>query len=154
MIDKPQIVQTTAQPAAVIHITTPRSEIQNVMGPAYSELMEAVTAQGIAPTGPWFTHHLKFSPEMFDFEIGVPIDSQVSPVGRVKAGELPARTVARTIYRGDYEGLSSAWEEFDAWIKSEGRIPEQDVWEIYTAGPETNPDPMTWRTELNRPLVR
>ena len=29
-----------------------------------------------------------------------------------------------------------------------------DLWECYVAGPESNPDPATWRTELNRPLTR
>jgi len=30
----------------------------------------------------------------------------------------------------------------------------QDLWEVYVAGPESGPDPATWRTELNRPLSR
>ena len=45
MLDKPSIVQTTAQPTAVIRLTIPRAEIQNVMGPGYRELMAAVAAQ-------------------------------------------------------------------------------------------------------------
>jgi hypothetical protein len=32
--------------------------------------MAAVAAQGIAPAGPWFTHHLRMDPATFDFEIG------------------------------------------------------------------------------------
>ena len=35
MIDTPQITQTAAQPAAVIHLTIPREEIQQAMGPAF-----------------------------------------------------------------------------------------------------------------------
>jgi hypothetical protein len=38
------------------------------------------------------------------------------------------------------------------WIKTEGHMPAQDLWEIYAAGPETSSDPTAWRTELNRPL--
>jgi hypothetical protein len=38
----------------------------------------------------------------------------VTPVGRVKAGQLPATTIARTIYHGDYDGLGAAWGEFEA----------------------------------------
>lgn len=34
MLDQPRIVQTRAQPAAVIRLTIPREEIRNVMGPA------------------------------------------------------------------------------------------------------------------------
>jgi effector-binding domain-containing protein len=153
MIDVPQIARTAARPIAVIHLTVPREEIRNVMGPGLRELMAAVAAQGIAPAGPWFTHHLRIDPATFDFEIGVPVASPVVASGRVKPGEWPASTVARTVYHGPYEGLPDAWGEFDAWIAAEGHATGPDVWERYVVGPETSPDPASWRTELNRPLV-
>jgi effector-binding domain-containing protein len=61
--------------------------------------------------------------------------------------------VARTVYHGSYEGLGTAWGEFDAWVKAQGHTPAQNLWECYVAGPETGPDPRNWRTELNRPLA-
>jgi len=152
MIDKPQIVHTAAQHTAIIHLTIPREEIQNVMGPGLSELMAAVAAQGVSPTGPWFDHHLRMDPDIFDFEIGLPVTSPISPSGRVQPGQLPAARVARTIYHGGYEGLGSAWGELDAWITAQGHIPGPDLWECFVAGPESNPDPASFRTELNRPL--
>ena len=154
MLDKPQIVQTDALLTAIIRLTIPREEIRNVMGPGIAELMAAVAAQSITPTGPWFSHHLRMLPDIFDFEICVPVDSPVEPVGRVKAGQLPVTRVARTIYRGPYEGLGDAWGEFMGWIAAQGLTPREDLWERYLTGPESNPDPATWRTELNRPLTR
>ena len=154
MLDKPQIVQTAAQITAIIRLTIPREEIQDVMGPAIAELMAALAAQGIALTGPIYAHHLRMDSATFDLEIGVPVQAPVTAVGRVKAGRLPAATVARTVYHGPYEGLGPAWEEFGAWIAAEGRLPAADLWECYVAGPESGPDPATWRTELNRPLAR
>jgi len=152
-IDTPQIAQAAAQLTAIIRLTIPREEMRTVMGPGIRELMTAVTAQGIAPTGPWFTHHLKMDPQTFDFEIGVPVASPVVAAGRVKPGQLPAAKVARTVFHGGYEGLGSAWSELDAWIKANGHTPGPDLWECYVAGPESSPDPATWRTELNRPLI-
>jgi effector-binding domain-containing protein len=154
VLDKPQIVQTEAQPAAVIRLTVPRSEIQSVMGPAIAEVMAVVAAQGITPAGPVFSHHFRMAPDVFDFEVGVPVAVSVSAAGRVVAGELPAATVARTVYHGDYEGLGSAWGEFMDWIAAEGHEPAEDLWECYVAGPEASPDPAAWRTELNLPLIR
>ncbi len=152
MLDKPQVLRTTAQPAAVIRLTVPRSEIQNVMGPSIGELMSVLAAQGITPTGPIFAHHLKMDSATFDFELGVPIGTPVAPSGHVVAGELPSATVARTVYHGPYDGLHTAWGEFDAWVRAEGHEPAQDLWECYVSGPESSPDPANWRTELNRPL--
>lgn len=154
MLDTPQIAQTTARTTAVIRLTVPRAEIRSVMGPGYRELMAAIAAQGIAATGPWFTHHLRVPGETFDFEIGVPVATPVAAAGRVEPGELRAATVARTVYRGPYEGLSGAWGEFMAWIETQGHTPAPDLWECYVAGPESGPDAAAWRTELNRPLTR
>lgn len=153
MIETPQILQTVAQSIAVIPITVPRADIRKVMGPALSELMAAVAAQGIAVTGPWFTHHLRMVPDIFDFEIGVPVAAPVTAAGRVKPSEWPVLRVARTIYRGGYEGLGDAWGKFKAWIAAQGLTPAENLWESYAAGPESSPDPANWRTELTWPLA-
>ena len=153
MIETPRIVQTAVQPTACIHLVIPREEARNVMGPGYRELMEAVAAQGVAPAGPWLNHHLRTDPEVFDFELSVPVAAPVSSVGRVTMGQLPAGRVAHTVYHGPYEGLPAAWREFEAWIAAQGHTPASDLWECYVAGPESGPDPAAWRTELNRPLV-
>lgn len=153
MIETPHITQTTAQLTAVIRVTVPRGEIQSVMGPGIGELMAAVKAQGIGPAGPWFTHHLKIDPAIFDFEISVPVSAPVAPAGRVVGGEMPAGKVARTIYRGPYEGLGEAWGEFGKWIAGCGHATREDLYECYVAGPESSPNPAEWRTELSRPLL-
>ena len=153
MLDTLQIIETTAQLTAVIHLTVPREEMRNVMGPGIGELMATIAAQGVAPAGPWFNHHLKMDPDIFDFEISVPVTAPVVAAGRVKPGRLPAAKVARTVFHGAYEGLRAAWGEFDAWVAAHGHAPASDLWECYVAGPESNPDAATWRTELNRPLT-
>jgi effector-binding domain-containing protein len=153
MFDTPVIVETAAQLTAAIRLTIACEEIRNVMGPGLTELMVTVATQGIAPTGPWFTHHLRMDPDVFDFEICLPVAEPVVATGRVKPGRLPAAKVARTIYHGSYERLGDAWGEFDAWITANGLVPASDLWECYVAGPESSPDPANWRTELNRPLV-
>jgi effector-binding domain-containing protein len=92
-------------------------------------------------------------PRTFDFEVGVPVGRPVSEAGRVKVSQLPAAKVARTIYRGSYEGLSSAWGEFGDWITSAGYTAADNLWECYITGPESGADPAAWETELNRPLT-
>ena len=152
MLATPQIIQTTAQTAAVIHLCVPRNEMMKVFGPAVGELMAALAAQGVKPVGAVFAHHIKMSPDVFDFELGVKVSAPVKATGRVKRGELPAARVARTVYSGPYEGLPAAWSEFDKWIKANGHEQAADLWELYSIGPQSTPDPADWRTELNRPL--
>ena len=153
MIDTPYIIKTKAQLTAMIHLQIPRNEIQQVMGPGISEVMAAVTVQGIGPAGTWFTHHRKMNPATFDFEICVPVNAAVKPVGRVVPGEVPVVRVARTIYHGPYEGLGAAWGEFGTWIAEHGHHGCADLYECYLAGPEISTDPADWRTELSQPLI-
>lgn len=154
MIDEPHIAETAVQEAAVIRFTIPRAEIRQVMGPGHRELAETLAAQGLAAAGPWFSHHFRMDPEVFDFEIGFPVASPVAPAGRVRPGRLPAAMVARTVYHGGYETLGDAWGELMAWIEGQGLTPAEDLWERYLVGPESGAAPAGYQTELNRPLVR
>ena len=153
MIESPTIVQIAARPTAFIHVTTPRDRIQEVMGPGIQELISTVKGQGIAIVGPWFTHHLKMEPGMFDFEISVPVASPIAASGRVHPGEWPAMRVARAVHHGGYEGLAAAWPELKAWVGANGHQAAPDIYECYLVGPESGPDPSTYRTELNQPLL-
>jgi hypothetical protein len=82
MLATPEIIETNIQEAAVIRLTIPRSEMMKVFGPAVSELMAALAAQGAEPVGAVFAHHLKMSPDTFDFELGVKVSAPVKATGR------------------------------------------------------------------------
>lgn len=151
-LSTPEIVVTKAEEAAVIRLTIPRREMMQVFGPAVGELIAALAAQGVAPVGAVFDHHLRMTPDVFDFELGVRVSAPVKAAGRVQAGRLPAAKVARTVYSGPYEGLPAAWGEFDQWMKANGHQQADDLWQVYAVGPQSTPDPASWRTELNRPL--
>ncbi len=153
MIDEPYVLTTQPRRAAVIHVTVEHAKIREVMGPGLAELQAALADQDIKPTGHWYTHHFSLTPETFDFEIGMPLDDAVFPTGRVRGGVFMGGKVARTIFRGDYPGLAGAWSELDAWISSHGLKPARDLWEVYLVGPEADPGPANWRTELSRPLL-
>ncbi|UUZ52292.1 GyrI-like domain-containing protein [Massilia sp. H-1] len=153
MLETPHIARAEPCQAAVIHVTVPRSQIQQVMGPAINEVIAAVSAQGIGPLGPVFAHHLTLSAETFDFEVGVPVSGPVTPSGRVKAGQLQGGRVARTVFQGNYDQLHAAWGQFGEWIRAQQVRTAPDLWEVYAKGPESDPNPASWRTELNQPLL-
>jgi effector-binding domain-containing protein len=152
MIENPVITQSIVQFAASVHLTVPRDAIRTVMEPGLAEVRAALGAQGLTPAGPWFTHHLRLDPKVFDFEICVPTARPIPAAGRVQPSRLPATRVARTVFHGNYEGLPGAWAEFEAWIAAREHKTAPDLWEVYMVGPESSSDPDDWRTELNRPL--
>lgn len=153
MIDTPKVVEGSARQIAYIHLTVPRDEIQFVMGPGITEIVETITAQGIAITGPWFTHHLRRPTDSFDFNICFPVATPVKETGRVKSAIIPAAQTIQTVYQGPYEGLGDAWGEFIKWIDNSNHETGEDLFECYVQGPQTSDDSSTWRTELSRQLV-
>src|SRR5690349_11716378 len=122
MIDTPKKTRTRDQNMAFVHITVAKDKIREVMGPGLKEVSAALEAQRIKPTGPWFTHHLRMDPKVWDFHICLPLEgaAKVKPTGRVAQGLLASANVVRTIYRGGYEGLGEGWGAFDTWIREQG----------------------------------
>lgn len=153
MIETPQIVELPARPIAVVRLLVPRAEIEKHMDPAVRELYATAAAQGIVPAGPFFTHHFRRPTDSFDFEAGIPVGSQITPSGRVQNAVWPAMRVARTVYPGPYEGLGEAWGQFIKWVGQQQLNASPELWEVYLKGPESSPDPASWRTELNLPLL-
>ena len=153
MISEPEIVDSPAQTVAYIHVTVPRTEIMRAMHAGLEELSAVLKAQKVAPTGPWFTHHLRRPNETFDFRICFPVNESVTDEGRVYSGEMAEARVIRTVYSGNYSGLPAAWGEFMDWIENNSYETRADLWERYVVGPETTARPDEWRTELNRPLA-
>ena len=96
---------------------------------------------------------LHIEPSGWDFEICVPAARLIAPIGRVRPGEWPAMTAARTVLHGGYDGLAEAWAKLDAWIAQQGFTAREDLWEVYTVGPESSADPAAWSTQLTRPLA-
>ena len=153
MRDEPKIHRTNSQLAATLHITVPRDQIREVMEPGLRELMATVNRQNVAITGPWFTHHFRMYPDVFDFEIGIPVESPVRAEGRVKPSVYPSIKVVEMIYQGGYEGLSEAWERFLECIDSRGYSVSEDLYECYLVGPEHENDTEKWQTRLTKPLM-
>jgi effector-binding domain-containing protein len=148
-----QVTDSPQQLVAKIPLVVEHGQMPSVIGPGISEVFSVISAQSISVVGPWFAHHYKITETHFDFAICVPVSSPVAASGRVIPGVRDATQVARAVLCGPYEHLSDGWSELMAWVEAEGLQPRSDLWEIYTAGPESGDDSSDWRTELNRPLL-
>jgi effector-binding domain-containing protein len=153
VIDTIRIIDAPARQAAVIRFHIPQKELPAVMPAAVKEVLAVLAEQGIAPAGPLFNHYLSMSGGKFEFETGFPVNQPVTPAGRVVPGTLPAARVARAVYPGPYDQLHHVWREFSERVQTAGHSPAPGLWESYVYGPESSPDPATWRTELNQPLA-
>lgn len=152
MLKTPEVIDVPQQHTAVIRLRIPCEECQQHWCSAVGELFVELERQGITPAGPVFDHHFAAPDTHFDFEIGVPTLKPVTPNGRVMPSERPAFRAAKAVLEGDYEQLPEAWPQFMKWIDDQGIETATDFWQIFAKGPESDPDPATYRTELIRAL--
>ncbi len=138
---------------AKIHAHVPSNEIGRHMEALTNALLSELRSQGIAPAGPLFTHHFRPPDAFFDFEVCLPVAQPVHAAGRMEPGEWPAMRVVRAVHEGSYAGLVAAWKELTFHCREQGLATTEEAWERYLIGPESEPDPARWRTELNRPLA-
>ncbi len=147
-----EVVDVPAQTTAVIRLRIPCEDCPQHFDPAVQELFAELGRQGIAPVGPLFDHHFTMLDTHFDFEIGVPTSEPVKPNGRVLPSTRPAIRAAKAVLVGSYEQLPEAWPQFLKWIAEQGFETVTDFWQLFAKGPESGPDPASWRTELIRGL--
>jgi len=115
--------------------------------------------QGVAPAGPPFFRSLVIDlARELEIEVGVPVAAPVREDDRVSAGAFPAGRYATALHTGPYDQLIDATAALLAWAEENGiawqmqETEKGDAWagraEFYLNGPEAEPDPEKWQTEL------
>ena len=122
------------------------------------EVFEWLGKNNVEPDGPVFMrYNIINMPGLLDIEIGVPVVAPVKGDGRVTPGVLPAGRYASLIYWDVTQGEAGNGVLID-WAKDKGiewdhwEDPKGDAfrsrYEIFIDGPQENPDPTQWRTEV------
>lgn len=148
-----EIRTSPRQDTAVIRVQVAPGELGSVIGPAITEIWEEANRQGIEPSMAWFDRYFSLGEDEWDFEIGAPVPRPIEPAGRVKPSELPACEAAVARHVGPYERLAETHALMQQWLTERGRESSGPFWEVYLTGPESEPDPEKWVTELVRPLA-
>lgn len=133
---------------AAVRLIIPRARIGEVMGPAIGAIFRTLGQQSVRASGSVLTHHFRIDPDVFDFEVAVPVDHTIVDDGEVRSSELPAWRVARTVYTGPYEGLAQAWQQFESQLDALRLKRAPNLVERYLRGPESELPPTEWMTEL------
>lgn len=145
----PEIVDVDEISAAVVAEVVSMSGLPAFFDRAFDAIGRTVAEQGRTITGPAYARYRGPIGETADLEVGFPTDAPVSPTGEVRAGGLPAATVARAVHVGSYEQLGEAWGRLLQWVGEQGLDPSGDIWEVYVTEPTPYTDPADLHTQLN-----
>ena len=141
-----------AQPIVGVRTTAKMSELGQIMGPLFGEVMGHIQRNGQHPAGMPFAIYHDMNGGEVDVECGIPVSSPIEGEGRISAGELPAGRVATVTHTGPYEGLRETWAALTEWMSSQGLVPAGAPWEVYVTDPGAEPDSSKWRTDIYFPV--
>lgn len=77
-----------------------------------------------------------------------PTRSRVAPV------HLPAGEIAVTVHIGPHDDLDVTYGRLGGWVVDHALAVDGPVHEAYLVGPDDDPDPSAWRTEIGWPVFR
>lgn len=156
MLTPPKIVERAATHYAAVtqEVTMPFGEaIGPLMGEAATYLGSTGTDFGFA----MFKYDIIDMPRLV-IQFGFLTPTPVTGTDRVKPGVLPAGKYVTATYTGHYDNVERATGEVIDWAQANGvewdSTPEDrgerfvSRFEIYPNGPDDEPDPNRWITEI------
>ena len=155
-----QIEITDTVPGTVLELrrVVRPEHIGEDLGAGLAELYAEVEATGLHPAGPPAVTYLDrpVPGRPMDVDLGVPVmpgAGRAAPGAGARVVGRHSRPVARTIHRGDYAELGTAYEALEEWIFSHGYRTAGPPTETYLTGPDAVSDPAGYRTEVCVPVV-
>ena len=151
---------------AITHTTMPARTVASLRDtiPSYADegllwqrLMSTLPATG-APIAPTATPVAVFHDEGFvesgpDVEVQLDVAAPFEDAGDVHCRQVPEQEVVVGTLHGPYEGVSDVMEAIGAWVGEHGYRFAGPMYDRYLVGPQQEPDPGRWVTEVCVPVA-
>ena len=155
--DEPTIQERAAQPYVAVAATPTMATLGDAIPAGLDRVFGWLADHGIEPMGPPFVRYdvIDMDGEL-RIQLGVPVETALATDGLI-AAELPAGRYASLTFTGPEDGVRANAALLD-WAAEQGLAIER--WEEGAGegfgarvewlldGPEDDPDPATWRTEV------
>ena len=159
----PKVDERPDQHYMGIRTRTTMENFADVIPRLNGEVFDWLAQHGIAPAGPPLCRYYVIDmPGNLDVELGVPVATMIAGDERVRPNVMPAGRYASLVYTGVQNGIAGnaallAWGveqglAWDQWETSQGDAFGGRV-EYFLTGPENDPDPAQWDTEVAIRLV-
>lgn len=130
-----ELIDLQPQPVAVLRSHVTVAQIPGFLSAAFGEVIQTLSAQGLAPAGPPFGRFIPVG-DGFDVEAGFPTTGSPAPAGRVVPCELPGGLTARVTHKGGYGEVAAAYQAAAEWVAEHGYVATAPPWETYLDGPD------------------
>lgn len=151
-MDEIRVIETVAQDTAGLRAVIRFEDLGPYVGTVFDRVAELLVHAGVTPTGPPVARYRVLGSSL-EVEAGFPVPSDTGEVPGLRRGRLPAARVVEVVHVGRYEALRETYARVEAWAGEHEVTLGDESWELYEAGPSSDPDPATWRTRVVHPVA-
>ena len=131
------------------HVIARKEEFDTLMPNFKKKLNEVLQSQHVEITGPlFFIYRDEPKNGLFDIEIGHAVSDKFNGDGEILCKESYQGKVAKCEFKGSYDNIPSAWDEFGVAIENSKLVTKELCWESYDIGPNESSNPELWVTTL------
>ena len=133
------------------------SNISQIMGKQYGEIMSYMAKNNVVQTGMPFTiyNEMNDANNNIIMSQAIPVQNKVDIAqdSEILCGYIPKTKVFKTTLKGNYTNLPKAWESAMTYI-AKNNLQQSDIkpFEIYQTDPGNYPNPADWVTEVYIPI--
>lgn len=149
------IARTTLQRRHILGVRddVALAELPQFFGRAFQTASAALDEEGAHPSGPPVALYYGGDEPALDVVAGFPFTGTVTPPPGTVVVDLPAGDAVEAVHVGPYADIDATYRGLSEWMAEQHLVPADVMWEEYLAGPETGPDPSTWRTRVVYPIA-
>jgi len=147
------LIDVEERPTVGVRRQVPMTELSAFFMEVFDVVAAEVERAGAHIGGAPFARYRGMPTDVADVEAGFPLTEPWGAGGDLVTGSLPAVRAIEAVHRGSYESLPEAYAEIDRWAVEHHVRTQEDLWELYEAGPQSDPDPATWRTRIVWPIA-
>lgn len=148
-----RIIDEPEQTIAGVRQRARMDQLPDIFDMTFQQVAAALMAAGVTPAGAPYARYRGTPTDTVDVEIGFPVAAPFPSTGELVVSSLPAVRAVETVHVGSYASLKDAYRRVEAFIAERGLSRLDQSWEFYDAGPDSDPDPATWRTRVVFPLT-
>ncbi|WP_324651196.1 GyrI-like domain-containing protein [Georgenia sp. H159] len=147
------LIDVEERPTAGVRRRVPMAELPAFLAEVFDAVAAEVERAGAHIGGAPFARYRGEPTDVVDVEAGFPLTEPWSGGGDLVTGTLPAARAVEATHRGRYEALRETYREIERWTEEHHVRVQDESWELYEAGPQSDPDPETWRTRVIWPVA-
>ncbi|HLV04781.1 MAG TPA: GyrI-like domain-containing protein [Actinomycetaceae bacterium] len=149
------LIDVEERPTVGVRRQVRMTDLSDFFARVFDDVAAQVERAGARIAGAPFARYRGVPTDVADVEAGFPLTEPWSGDGEdLVAGTLPAARAIEAIHQGGYDALPETYTQIEQWAVEHDVRTQADMWEVYEAGPQSDPDPATWRTRIIWPVAR